>query len=624
MIPYRRVRLTKLSILLTVLAILICVRWLPIRKYPPRIPATTPANLDALRSLQLDIQTASRRVTRAVVAIEVPQASSPPSEVRKSRVFQPYCSGVIIAPEGLILSEYHVSHELPSKPRALRESRQPGERTTVILHDGRQLQAELLGADQTFDLSLLRLIESGPYPYVPLDPSATIELGDWVLKLGHPIGYRQGRPPVLRLGRVLFQQSKIFVTDCLITGGDSGGPFFDLRGRLVGIIGNGSVPARPWYGLRGPDRMGPFSAKTGGFIQEHLNAMLRREIAPLDEKAWESFQDGYLRVEDDEVLLREHWTQGEATARAFRGIIRNARPCIVSILDELGRDSVLGAIVEANGWVATIASMLPAEPKCRLPDARVVAAQVVGMDPAFDLALLKVDVTDLSVVQWAERPPLAAGTILAAAGMSEAPLAIGVVSVPRRDLPGPFPTRVRRPTIQVRRPWVLGKTTAEGYLVDKAGEDTGFHHGDIIISIEGKYIKSIDDIYKCICSRVAGERVPVRLIRDGRWQDQTLELAAEPLTSSKPYADFPTLFEHDMPLSLSQCGGPVVDLDGKAVGITMYRGQYGCMAIPSDCVRRLLPGLKSGGLADRWIKPPRAVAGIDRPSGQDKVDPAGR
>jgi hypothetical protein len=104
--------------------------------------------------------------------------------------------------------------------------------------------------------------------------------------------------------------------------------------------------------------------------------MLRCEIAPLDEKAWERFQREYLWVEDDEILPREHWTQGEATARAFQAVIRDARPSAVSILDELGRDVVLGTVVRADGWIATIASMLPAQPKCRLSDAWIVDAQV--------------------------------------------------------------------------------------------------------------------------------------------------------------------------------------------------------------------------------------------------------
>jgi S1-C subfamily serine protease len=261
--------------------------------------------------------------------------------------------------------------------------------------------------------------------------------------------------------------------------------------------------------------------------------------------------------------------------------------------------------------------MLPAQPKCRLSDARIVDAQVVGMDPAFDLALLKIPVTGLPAVRWAERRPLAAGTILAAAGSPENPLGIGVVSVPRRDLAGPFPTHVRRPTIRPQPLWVLGRTTAEGYVVDKCSTNAGFLRGDIILSIAGKEILSKKDAHDCVDGHRAGERVPVRLIRDGKRLDLTLELVAEPMTNSKPYADFPTLFEHDIPLSLGQCGGPLIDLSGKAVGITMYRGTYGCMAIPGDRIVRLLPEMmKPGRLADRWIEPPAATAGNHGPSGQ--------
>ena len=269
--------------------------------------------------------------------------------------------------------------------------------------------------------------------------------------------------------------------------------------------------------------------------------------------------------------------------------------------------------------------MLPALPKCRLSDAWIVDAQVVGMDPAFDLALLKIPVTGLPAVRWAEKSPLVAGTILAAAAAPANPLGIGVVSVPRRDLPGPFPTIVRRPTIRPQPLWVVGKSTAEGYVVDISSANAGFLRGDIILSIAGKEIHSQKDAHDCVDGHQVGEQVAVRLIRDGKRMDLTLELVAEPLTNSKAYADFPTLFEHDIPLSLGQCGGPLVDLSGKAVGMTMYRGEYGCMAIPGDCVERLVPELmKPGRLAERWIKPPAATPENHGPSGRDQTAPEGR
>jgi serine protease Do len=531
---------------------------------------------------------------------------------------------VIIRADGLILSQAHVSHILPKKPSEPARSRQPGERTLVVLNDGRRIKAELLGADLTFDLSLLRLLEAGPYPHVSLDPGASVGLGDWVLKLGHPLGYRRDRHSVVRLGRVLFQSRDIFVTDCLITRGDSGGPFFGLDGRLVGILGVMDVPGKlrgsldkPLLGpLDSPALIGPWSSTSSRFIEGHLGRMLRGEIAQYDETASQRFYEAYNRTVEDDFLPRDQWTHGRAIAKASQDVIQDSRCVVVSILDEADRHVAYGTIVEANGWIVTMASTLPAEPRCRLADARVLTARVIGMDPAFDLALLSVPLTGLPIVKWAEKPPPVTGTILVAVGMSESPLAIGIVSVPQRDLSGPFPTRVARPALLAESPGVIGKPTTEGYAVDGVDDMAalaGVQVGDVILSIAGKKVHNNQDIYKSVERCVAGEHVPIRLIRGGRRKELTLELRAVPLTESKPFADFPTLFEHDAPLLFSQCGGPLVDLDGDAVGITVYRGQYGCMAIPGDRVKRLLPMLKSNGLADKWIKPTPAASERHKP-----------
>jgi hypothetical protein len=287
---------------------------------------------------------------------------------------------VIITADGLILSQFHFSHRFPGwDGRQPPKFRQPGDRTMVVLSDGRKKEAELLGGDQTFDLSLLRLVEPGPYPYVALDCSASVELGDWVLKLGHPLGYRRDRPPVVRLGRVLFQNRDFFVTDCFTTGGDSGGPYFDLEGRLVGVIFSSLVPAKLQGSLNSPDfaRVGPLSSTTSRFVQRRLDEMLGREIAPLDEMAWQRPNDHWRRDNDETILARAQWTQGRATAKAFQDLIRDARPGVVSILDETDHEVAYGTIVKADRWIVTMASTRSAQPRCRLPDMQIVAAEVV-------------------------------------------------------------------------------------------------------------------------------------------------------------------------------------------------------------------------------------------------------
>jgi S1-C subfamily serine protease len=168
------------------LGILAYAQW-PLNGEPvPKVWKTTPADQEALYSMQERVQSATRRVMPAVVAVRYAVADTSSSKTPWGTVR--YASGVIITTDGLILSQFHVSHELESRPGEARRSRQPGERSMVILSDGRKIDAELHGADATFDLSLLRLFEPGPYPHAALDPSSTVGLGDWVLKLGHPLG----------------------------------------------------------------------------------------------------------------------------------------------------------------------------------------------------------------------------------------------------------------------------------------------------------------------------------------------------------------------------------------------------------------------------------------------------
>ena len=311
-----------------------------------------------------------------------------------------------------------------------------------------------------------------------------------------------------------------------------------------------------------------------------------------------------------------------ATARAFSRLFANARPSAVSTWMSGSRDVVLGTVVRADGWIATIASMLPAQPKCRLSDAWIVDAQVVGMDPAFDLALLKIPVTGLPAVRWAEKSPLVAGTILAAAGARKTRWGSALSAC----LDGICPDHSRHTSGAPIRPQplqVVGKSTAEGYVVDSlprmrasSGETS---------SCRSPARRSIVRRMCTTAWTATGGRAGARAPGPGRQANgpdpRTGRRAAD---EHEGLCDFPTLFEHDIPLSLAQCGGPVVDLSGKAVGMTMYRGAYGCMAIPGDCVD--LPCARideARPLAERWIEPPAATPANHGPSGRDQTAPAG-
>ncbi|WP_367872161.1 S1C family serine protease [Luteolibacter sp. Populi] len=171
-------------------------------------------------------------------------------------------SGVVVSPEGLILSAAHVTSGV-------------GKEFTVIFEDGRKLKAESLGLVASTDCAMARIIEPGTYPFIELDRDDTAKLGDWVYALGHSGGFDKERGIVVRIGRLVQMKDSTVQSDCSLIGGDSGGPLFDLNGHLIAIhsrVGsrtpeNMHVPVREflknWDGLTKAEFIGegPFAKK---------------------------------------------------------------------------------------------------------------------------------------------------------------------------------------------------------------------------------------------------------------------------------------------------------------------------------------------------------------------------
>lgn len=134
-------------------------------------------------------------------------------------------SGVIVSSDGLILTAAHVV--------------EGSQVMTVIFPDGRQEKALVLGANYTRDAAMAKLVGDGPWPFAEVGESKSLEVGDFVVAMGHPKGYDPTRRPPVRFGRIMTKRPLDFImTDCTVVGGDSGGPLFDLKGRVVGIHSN--------------------------------------------------------------------------------------------------------------------------------------------------------------------------------------------------------------------------------------------------------------------------------------------------------------------------------------------------------------------------------------------------
>jgi S1-C subfamily serine protease len=150
-------------------------------------------------------------------------------------------SGVVVSPEGDILTNHHVAG-----------GRKVGELWTVMRPGTVIEQAKVIGHDPRGDISLLKLEGKGPYPYLELTDSDQVRVGDAVVALGNPFGFSKDATPHVTLGVVSalhrFQDgySDAIQTDVAINPGNSGGPLLDIQGRVIGI--NGRIAVR--YGTR--------------------------------------------------------------------------------------------------------------------------------------------------------------------------------------------------------------------------------------------------------------------------------------------------------------------------------------------------------------------------------------
>lgn len=177
------------------------------KELPGAFRKDVPSSLEDLKAMERHVKKLSARVAPAVVAVEVGSGSG---------------SGVVISEDGVVLCAAHVCGTT-NRP------------VVFTFSNGKTARGKTLGTNHNLDAGLMKITDPGPWPHAEVGELDASNLGDWVLALGHPGGFDPERSVVVRLGRIIRMAPFAVQTDCTLIGGDSGGPLFDMYGRVVAI-----------------------------------------------------------------------------------------------------------------------------------------------------------------------------------------------------------------------------------------------------------------------------------------------------------------------------------------------------------------------------------------------------
>ena len=251
---------------------------------------------------------------------------------RESRTAQG--SGFIISPDGYILTNNHMVEEAA--------------KIEVELTDGRKFTAKIIGTDPDSDVAVVK-VDAKDLPYLELADSDALEVGEWVLAIGNPLGLSHTVTAGIvsakgRSGFGLANFENFIQTDAAINFGNSGGPLINLDAKVVGIntaiVGSGgnigigfAIPInmakniydqlvdggtvkRGWLGIS----MGELTDETAPFfgLKKNAKGVLIAEVIPdsAAEKAGLKHNDIIIQVDDEPIESRD----------AFRNQIAMLKP----------------------------------------------------------------------------------------------------------------------------------------------------------------------------------------------------------------------------------------------------------------------------------------------------------
>lgn len=311
-----------------------------------------------------------------------------------------------------------------------------------------------------------------------------------------------------------------------------------------------------------------------------------------------------MATSQDAALNGSRLTSGTDVRAAFTDVVSTARLATVRIFIE-AEPVALGAVVDADGWILTKGSNLKGDIRCRLVDGREFSAEYAAYHPETDLALLHINAGELTPIEWFDEADPFVGQWLATPAHESAPIGVGIVSVPRRPI---IAERISG-VLGVRLEDFDGAAKIAEIIEDSAAAAAQLRPGDLIKRVDDNEIDGREALVRLIREHEPGTTLNITILRG---EDELVV----PATLTHPFGQFLSriaaqnhmggelslrrtgfiaVIQHDTVLRPQDCGGPLVNLDGRAIGINIARaGRTESYAIPAGVIVPLLAEMRDG------------------------------
>ena len=504
-------------------------------------------------------------------------------------------SGVVVSKEGEILSAAHVVA--------------PGKTYRVMFPDGKECTAKGLGRisiPPTFmlpDAAILKIVDKGPWPFAQMGWSSSLSVNQPCISIAYPESQEQ-RKPNIRFGRITLLKNKhgFVQSSCVMEPGDSGGPLFDLLGRVIGIHSGIEVPEDVNYevpidtyrkyrsALSKPENYTVLPADTDAIVKDTLIASIRSI------PAIENLQGEFNKLN----------AQVKANCIKIKSVVDGKEQQISGTL--LSLDGLkLGSTFTGKTVLISKNSMVGENPTVILSGGETVKARVIARSSTNDLAILlpaktigkgiKLDLTERDSITFNDL-----GKFL----ISPRPDSVcrtGIVGSMWLNLP------------KITSYGYIGATTAlkDDNLVfasinpGSAAEAGGLKAGDQLLTVDGHRVEDQLDFIKALQKYRAGDTTIITISRASKNYTKPIILKYPPQKTFNHPAElflggksirrdgFEDVFIHDTKMQPYECGGPLFDAEGRFMGINIARlSRTSTVAIPIRTIKLFVTtGLKN-------------------------------